>query len=484
MELFFEYQNKHYSKLLFLKESRARQRFKSVLKLLWNERTKYGLNTYFNEDENSDNPEQQFFTFFDNKLQAGKYVGVIKYDNKAIQILPKIFEKCNIEDKIIVQQAANAHLLWWLSWCTKIHFPKSRTSWNPIKFDFLDILIFLFASLTKDDLIFNKHQAYQEKEESIGTVRGRIDFQKYAVNYFTGNAQIIPCIYDSLEIDNLYNRIIKYISKLLLRKTENEENKRLLQEIVWVLDEVEDIQVNVKDCDKVIISPLNYNMRIIMDYCKMFLAGMTIYSTEDELEIFAFLIPMEKLFEDFIFGFIKQKFEYRKGVNSVNEQGGIFGQSKSLAKKYILGNTDPAKFSSVIFLKPDVYIERETSDIIIDTKYKRIYTLVETKAGVGKKSGPSRDDIYQMLGYAIRFNIKNIHLIYPDKMDTQGNINELYEITDEIAASNNLVKIQYHRVPIIIRDLEKITKKEFQLKELFEEQEKLLFKALEPIIYG
>ena len=58
-----------------------------------------------------------------------------------------------------------------------------------------------------------------EKEESIHTLRGRIDFSEYATNYHTGNAHVLPCIYDSLEINNLYNQIIKIFGMNFLLET-------------------------------------------------------------------------------------------------------------------------------------------------------------------------------------------------------------------------------------------------------------------------
>ena len=94
-----------------------------------------------------------------------------------------------------------------------------------------------------------------KKEESIGTLRGRIDFSKYATNYYTGNAHVLPCVYDSLEINNLYNQVIKHTSKLLLQHTDNEEIKKYLQEITWILDDVDDVFLTALDCERVVVSP-------------------------------------------------------------------------------------------------------------------------------------------------------------------------------------------------------------------------------------
>ena len=49
------------------------------------------LNFVFFEDEKE--TEQQFFTFYENKIKAGNYIGSIKYKDRQFQILPKIFLK-------------------------------------------------------------------------------------------------------------------------------------------------------------------------------------------------------------------------------------------------------------------------------------------------------------------------------------------------------------------------------------------------------
>ena len=446
MNIFFEYEKKQY-KGSFLESAVERESFKKVLNSIWKERNHFGLTSIYFDDE-EDLSEQQFFSFYDTYVKAGKYIGTIKYGNNVIHILPKTFE--NGKKKYSTEQLlemTNKNLLWWLSRCSKIKFPKTFSGWNTRDFSFLDILIHLFATLTRDDLIYNKHQSYVEKEESIGTLRGRIDFSKYASNYFTGNAHVLPCIYDSLEIDNLYNQIVKFTSRLLLQNTDNDDLKKILQEIIWILEDVNDVFLNASDCDRVVISPLNDNMKIIMDYCRMFMSGMSIKSIENDLEIFTFLIPTEKLFEDFLFGFIKYKFQFNPNILAIQNQGDGEGKQRSLAiEKDEFGNTLRKSFR----LKPDIYIRMESKDIVLDSKYKAIYTKEEAMENDRNKNGVSISDIYQMLAYTVKLDVKVCHLIYPDILGVNDKLGSHYEIThnNQIGIS----KIYYHRVPTLIEN--------------------------------
>ena len=471
MEIFFEYQKKNY-KGSFLEKKEESDTFKSVLNKLWAERKQFGLTSvYFDDDKTK--TEQQFFSFYDTYIKAGKYIGTIKYGDNTIQIIPKTLENgLNQYSETKILDISNKNLLWWLSRCSKIKFPKTFSSWDTRDFSFLDILIHLFAALTRDDLIYNKHQSYIEKEEPIGTLRGRIDFSKYATNYYTGNAHVLPCVYDSLEIDNLYNQVIKFTAKLLLQNTDNEEIKKVLHEITWILDDVDDVFLTAIDCERVVVSPLNDNMKTILDYSKMFLSGMSIKVDDDDLEIFTFLIPAEKLFEDFLFGFIKDEFQHGSSIKAIQSQGDQNGKQRPLAtEKDIAGVILNDSFR----LKPDIYISRDAGDIILDTKYKVIYTKEEALEVDRKKSGVSISDIYQMLAYTVKLNVKTCHLLYPATIGIENKLETHYEIAHN--DENNISKVFYHRIPSLIKN------EKGELSEIIEFKEKELYNRLKDIIY-
>ena len=472
MSVFFEYQKIDY-KDSFIESKEERDTFKSVLNKLWTERKSFGLTSvYFDND--SKQTEQQFFSFHDTYFKAGNYIGSIKYDDKTVQIIPKILENgVNKYTKSELLEISNKNLLWWLSRCSKINFPKTFSSWDTRTFSFLDILIHLFANLSRDDLTYNKHQSYIEKEESIETLRGRIDFSKYSTNYNTGNAHVIPCIYDSLEINNPYNQIIKYTSKLLLQHTDNEEIKKNLHEINWILDDVEDVFINASDCERVVVSPLNDNMKIILDYCKMFLSGMSIKTDDNDLEIFTFLIPTEKLFEDFLFGFIKDEFQYKLGIKDIISQGDQYGKQRPLAQEK--DETDTV-INQSFRLKPDIYISRNFNNIILDTKYKVIYNREDGIEIDRKKNDVSISDVYQMLAYTIKLNVNTCHLIYPDAIGVNNKLgSRYYEIKHN--ENNRVSKIFIHRLPtLIVGD-------QGELSENLEVKEQELYNHLKEIIF-
>ena len=465
---FFEYQKRSYADVGLLDKG-DRDHFKEVLDTLWKQRSSFGMTSVFFDDEKAS--EQQFFTFYENHIKASKYIGSIKHGDKEFHILPKIFkskkgEVVNQHTKTI----SNRTLLWWLSRCSKIEFPKSFSSWDTQEFDFLDILVHLFASLTRDDLVYNKQMSYVEREEEIGTLRGRIDFNQYASNYYTGKAHVLPCVYDSLEVNNLYNQIIKFTSKMLLQHTKNEKLKEMLFEITWILDEVDDVFVTSFDCARVVVSPLNDNMQVILNYCKMFLSGMSIKTDENELDIFAFLIPTERLFEDFLFGFVNEEFSNESDIIGIESQGDKYGKQVALATSF----KTKAKPIDAFRLKPDIYIHKMSDDIILDSKYKVIYSKKESNEYDRKHSGVSISDVYQMLAYTVKLDVKTCHLLYPQLPDASNQLSGHYEIEHNNKIDKSMV--YYHRLPTVIFNSED------DLSEIVTRQERLLKRKLQDIL--
>jgi 5-methylcytosine-specific restriction enzyme subunit McrC len=473
----YEHEFRKYKDLPFLEDQIKKSDFKKFLDKLWQERNIFSL-LPVNREVDDDRGIQQFFSFTDDGISAGKYFGLIKYGDNSIQVLPKIFQNSKIKDnQQEICKYATYHIIWWLSWCSKIRFPKSLAEWGDKKFEIIDLFILLFATITRDELIFNKQQSYVELEENIGTIRGRIDFGKYARMYSTGKLNIIPCIYDSLEFDNLYNRIIKCTSKLLCNITENEESKRLLNEIIWILDDVEDVNITTEDCSKVIVTPLKENMQIILDYCRMFLSGSSIQSDDTSLKIFAFLIPMEVLFQNFISNFIKEQFENRGIIGNISFE-------KKNNTDYLATETINGNRRNIFELKPDIYVRRDggKKDIILDPKYKNLY--FQNRADVSP-SDADIDDVRQMIGYAIRYNLNRIYLLYPDTFNTDNILPEReYEIIDLIGGKNEIIYVACKRIPVIIKETQRFDDDDVDLQEIFSQKESELFLYFSQILYA
>ena len=411
----FEYRNK---------ETFAGEYFENLevfLDSIWNKREK---TAYYTDEENREEV-QRFLQFFHNthELKSNKFVGVIHYKDQTINLLPKIFYRNKSIDNGEVM-VINSHVLWWLSYCRKLKFPNYLSGLAGEKADFFEILIYLFSKYTKEILNSSIYQKYNEIESELSNVKGRINFNVYIKdNLAKGRHHKINCIYDSFEIDNDFNQCIKHVCKILLSASTDSQNRRNLREILFLLDEVSDVAISVDHCKRLKFNPLFSNFETVRDYCILFLENSISFNYKNDLKLFAFLLPMEYVFEDFIYGFIHKELE---GVNPHGQVSGVY--------------LDTAK---IFGLKPDLMLDLGHKKVIADTKYKLVYS-----DSTDPKKGISQMDLYQMISYAIRFSIQDIILFYPNNISNAESFNSEIQIVDHLAEEKK-IKISVHQLPIL-----------------------------------
>ena len=318
-----------------------------------------------------------------------------------------------------------------MSYSKRLMFPKLQSNYNKIKTDsFFEILIYLFSNYTRELLTKQIYQNYTEIDRELSFLKGRLNIYTYIKdNLSTGNWSKLSCTYDSFEIDNQLNRIIKYVSKLLLTHTES--SKQALREIIFTLDEVADIQIIAADCEKVKINPLFAEMQTVLDYCKLFLTNSMVYTWKNDLKVFAFLIPMEKIFEEFVFGFIER------------HQLEIFKENNYKIKSQASNGKSLDKDNNYKLIHDILVCNGGKVEYIIDTKYKLAYY---------EDFKPSQSDMYQMVSYAIRQNCDQVKLFYPKNSDNNSIEcidckQQDYTVNDAFCNTN--IEINVYQIPVI-----------------------------------
>lgn len=383
-------------------------------------------NYFVNDNEDKNIEVQRFLQFFhkDQTLKSNKYVGVIHFKDETINLLPKIFYNAQSEHAPNVK-AINKHILWWLSYCRKLKFPNYLSGLNTEKADFFEILIYLFSKYTRTLLNGSIYQKYTEVSRELSFVKGRIDFNTYINDNLTrGRTHKIGCEFDAFEVDNDFNRGVKYVANLLLSVTKEQQSKRFLRDILFILDEVKDVTVNADILKRMRFNPMFSDFETVRDYCVLFLENSVSFNYKSDLKLFAFLLPMEYVFEDFIFGFIDKEIQ------------GVYAKSQ-LSNTYL----DKNKHFN---LKPDLYLKvNNDRSIIADTKYKIVYADSNDA-----KKGISQSDLYQMVSYGIRFKVKEIVLYYPNTITQTKTQNSEIIIEDKLASDTDIT-IRSYQLPII-----------------------------------
>ncbi len=448
----FEYQNKE-------ELSDEFEGMEVFLDEIWRQREKTGY--YYGKDDEDKRVESQRFLQFLHKtgeIKSNKYVGVIYYEGRKINLLPKIFfeegKKLTTNDVNAIQQ----HILWWLSYCRKIKFPNYQTTLDTEQSDFFEVLIYLFAKYTRQLLGHSIYQQYEETRREMSYVRGRLDVDRYITkNLSRARWHKVNCVFDPFVLNNRFNQIIKFVSRILINQTENDESKKYLREILFTLDEVTDTPATAKECAAIQFNPAFAEFETVRDYCQLFLDHAVSFDYKNDLKLFAFLLPMEYLFEDFIYGFIEKEVD---GVKATSQAG-----SKHL---------DEDKTFS---LRPDLILKTDDKQIIADTKYKMVYDDPDDP-----KKGISQSDLYQVLAYAVRYRIDEVALLYPDTVQNYQNEAAGFIIRDEFADQVD-VKVTAWQLPVINRELmDGNAEKGKKLGEAFERVEENLKSRIQVVL--
>lgn len=446
----FEYQNKVTAQDSF-------EGLEEFLDEIWNNRER---NSFYLEKVNGRIESQRFLQFIykSNELKSNKYVGVIHYESKRINLLPKIFYDSEKEYSTCEVSQIHNHILWWLSYCRKIKFPNYQTSLGSTKSDFFEVLIYLFSKYTRDLLSSSIYQQYEDVSKELSFIKGRLNMNEYInENLSTGRWHKLNCTYDAFVFDNEFNRIIKYVTTLLFNVTSSQDNKKNLREILFILDEVTDERATAEQCSRISFNPMFGEFETVRDYCQLFLNNCIAFDYKNDLKLFAFLLPMEYVFEDFVFGFIDKELEK---VSAKAQRSDIYLDEEEAFN-----------------LKPDLWIKTEHKSLIADTKYKIVYSDDKDP-----KKGISQTDLYQMLAYAVRFEVDEIILFYPNTINQLQDGETQLTIKDALANGKE-ISINAFQLPIISRELmnSKLATKT-DLSELFELTRQDLINKIEKIL--
>lgn len=349
-------------------------------------------------------------------IKTGSYVGVIKYSDFQLNIIPKIIGDTN--------SVCLENLAFMLSYTRQltIHTTGAAQLTN-CQNPFLEVLIAHYADVLLKALSRQVPHRYEPREENLATIKGKILFAQNIRHNF-GNLAQTYCQFDEFTSDNLLNQTLKFVSHALQKLTGVSQTRQKLLKINAVYDEVTLRPITYAETQKII---LNRNQTIFkepLELAQMFLQNSTISLHNHTFTNLAILFDMNKLFEEFVYVALKRTYP----------KWNIKAQNTKLIISSInnIPNTDYT-------IRPDIIVNGNT---IIDTKYK-IIDLPNHK--------PSEADIYQMLAYSKFYGVKNIILCYP----TYQKNYHLLSVLEDNDCSITLLTLDLHQ---------KLTKKYIQDK--------------------
>lgn len=309
--------------------------------------------------------EKQIFKWGHGTVSPQQWVGVISVPSGSIEILPKIAENGNLEQsrEILVHMLQVVH-----------DVPTRKNIRSNLKYGtqgFLDVLIFLFLTELEKQIRHGMYKTYQKHTQNLYSIKGTVDYsENLRRNSLLKNKFV--CNYSKFTEDNLLNQIIKFTLLCLSKVTLTQRNKTLIKRLSVHFDSVSEKKIIENDIDGIVFHRNNLRFEETLNFCRLFLKGLSLELKSGELEIEFMLFDMNQLFERYIYKMFKKALK----------NGKVLYQNK---KNYMLSESYGNK--SKVQLKPDLILSYQNKTVVLDTKWKIMSGFADEK------------DVYQMNAY-------------------------------------------------------------------------------------
>lgn len=336
------------------------------------------------------------------KLRTKSFVGVAGWPDRQVQILPKLYRHDTDPEKEHTASRNLLHLLQ-LSGLLSSRLYTDTASLQLRKTNFFEVLIYLFASRLCGLLQQGMTRSYESVEDETPFLRGtwHLHHQLARKPYMAHSFHVC---YDEFTENTALHRVLKYVTRLLAGMTDDNENRKLLADIIRSYANVDDCSTPDNDRHKIVFTRLNDSYQPIFTLAEMFLERLSVQLSHGGIRLWGLLFDMNKLFEKLV-----ETLLHREHLLDGTQYNGCEINRENHAT-YLAYTRDRKPF---LLLKPDIRITRgQATECIIDTKYK-LPDLRLKKRGVKREKGIASEDMYQMAAYAHRFDCPRIILLYP-----------------------------------------------------------------------
>lgn len=319
-------------------------------------------------------------------IKTKSWVGVIKYKNLHLEILPKLISADANNDGEISEAERSIilkNLIYMLSYTKNLDIKtndnaKLATEKNP----FIEILIKEFANSLFESLKRLTPKRYVREEENLNYLKGKIKFSEN-IRYNCTNQAKFYCEYDEFSENNLLNQLFLFVSTCLYNISNNSYNKKTLKFIINYYSDISFVRFDKFKVRKIKLTRNQELFKKPFKLAKMFVEQTSVDLSKNKFENITLVWDMNKLFEEFIFELIKRK---------IPECKAIAQKPKRLLKRENVTRRDT---------RIDILIQNP--QVIIDTKYKKFTNFDDISSA----------DIYQVTTYCLLHNYKRAILLYP-----------------------------------------------------------------------
>ena len=241
--------------------------------------------------------------------------------------------------------------------------------------------------------------AYEEKTDNLRYFCGKLQVAGH-IRRNIAHKERFYVTYEEFTKNRPENRLIKATLKKLQKVATDEKNKRDARELLLFFDGIQESVDYRQDLVRIRNDRNSREYEKIMKWTEVILQGNSFLNFSDGLMARSILFAMEEVFENYVACQIKKYFRENWEVSSQDKRYYLFEKPRDFR------------------LRPDIVMKKREDNrtVVLDTKWK---SLPEVKNG-GKGWSDwidfrkyVRDDIYQMVTYASRYEAEEIWLLYP-----------------------------------------------------------------------
>ena len=232
-----------------------------------------------------------------------------------------------------------------------------QNNYAEIEGEKFDDIYDLFAEIMARGISYQLKQGlyreYVERNETMQTVRGKIDINGTILNRMRNNQKIV-CNYDELSENNIYNQILLTTATTLIKHSDvKKEKKAKLKQLMLFFQNVQPVDIHTIRWNALRFDRNNRNYRMLLYLC-YFIINEWLMTTEDgRFKMHGFSDDhMDRLFEKFVLEYYKKH------------------HSKTKAATIKWNIVEDATDTSVLpIMKTDIFLSLGQRTLIIDTKY-------------------------------------------------------------------------------------------------------------------
>jgi len=323
------------------------------------------------------------------RVKFTQFCGVVQIYGLQIEVLPKLYPSQSEEN----QRRSLLTMLHHAGDLKALDTASASLSTNTTTL--LDLFIRHFAVLLEQQIQQGLLRDYEDVEDTLGQVRGRIDLiRQQRENLFKPHR--LACEFNELTANIPMNRLLHTALLVVTRLCSSPELHRHLNALrhrfagIGTLSST-DTAPTAQDLNR-----LQQRYAAVVALAHHFLNGQYLDARAGKNQVFSLLFDMNRLFERYVADRLRP--QARRQALRLIEQG----------PRQYLAKDDAGR--SRLPMRPDITLVDETNvrHSILDTKWKQLEHQNPVAA-------ISTSDLYQVSTYASAYNCNNVHLLYPEQ---------------------------------------------------------------------